>query len=81
MRVIDKEIQQEKVVDDVLTILGDENNVKFIKVCRTDCCSDSQKDSNSYVSRACSCWFLRVNLALRLAFDLTSVGEFDIRLI
>lgn len=48
VRVIDKEIQQEKVVDDVLTILGDENNVKFIKVCRTDCCSDSQKDSNSY---------------------------------
>lgn len=36
VRVIDKEIQQEKVVDDVLSILGDESNVKFIKVCRTD---------------------------------------------
>jgi len=36
VRVIDKEIQQEKVVDDVLSILGDEHNVKFIKVCRTD---------------------------------------------
>lgn len=38
VRVIDKEIQQEKVVDDVITILGapDTDNVKFIKVCRTD---------------------------------------------
>lgn len=36
VRVIDKEIQEERVVDDVLSILGDENNVKFIKVCRTD---------------------------------------------
>ena len=46
VRVIDKEIQQEKVVDDVLSILGDESNVKFIKVCRTDCSGDSQRDSD-----------------------------------
>lgn len=46
VRVIDKEIQQEKVVDDVLSILGDENNVKFIKVCRTDTSSDPPCDSD-----------------------------------
>ena len=46
VRVIDKEIQQEKVVDDVLSILGDESNVKFIKVCRTDGSSDPQNKSD-----------------------------------
>lgn len=36
VRIIDKEIQEERVVDDVLSLLGEDNNVKFIKVCRTE---------------------------------------------
>jgi negative regulator of genetic competence, sporulation and motility len=36
VRIIDKEIQEERVVDDVLSLLGEHNNVKFIKVCRPE---------------------------------------------
>lgn len=54
VRVIDKEIQQEKVVDDVLSILGEENNVKFIKVCRADGGGSENEDESDCESEQSS---------------------------
>ena len=53
VRVIDREIQEERVVDDVLSMLGGgENKVKFIKVCRADCLTTAGQDETDRLSTA-----------------------------
>lgn len=77
VRVIDKEIQQEKVVDDVLSILGDESNVKFIKVCRTDCSGDSQRDSDRVTTEYSDTEEVEMSEPLKLVSGLVGSNKTD----
>lgn len=52
VRIIDKEIQEERVVDDVLSLLGEDSNVKFIKVCRTETPTEETPDKENTVEQS-----------------------------